>query len=103
MLVEGMATNRWKSKLDLRLGFWQVGLTERAKDLCAFTTPLGCCFRWLCMPFGLHGAPGIFQEMMEMLISKIKSRSEVKPLLKHIHLGAFFDDFDSAQTWTMIT
>ena len=29
---------------------------------------------------------------MEMLISKVKSRPEVKTLLKDIHLGAFFDD-----------
>ena len=91
-LIESMAKCKYKTKLDLRSGFWQVGLTERAKELSAFTTPSGRCFRWLCMPFGLQGAPGVFQEMIELLCSKVKANPKLKPILTNGHLGAFFDD-----------
>ena len=40
-LVESLAKCRFKSKLDMRSGFWQVGLTERARDLSAFCLPSG--------------------------------------------------------------
>ena len=52
-LVESLAKCRYKTKLDMRSGFWQVGLSERAKNLCAFCIPSGRCFRPLCMMFGL--------------------------------------------------
>ena len=91
-MIENMASKRFKSKLDLRSGFWQVGLTERARDLTAFTIPNGRVFRWNCMPFGLQGAPGIFQEMMELLIQKVKVQPEMRTLLTSQFLGAFFDD-----------
>ena len=91
-MIENMAKCKFKSKLDLRSGFWQVGLTDRAKDLTAFTIPNGRCFRWLCMPFGLQGAPGIFQEMMEILVAKVKSNPTISPQMLKNFIGAFFDD-----------
>ena len=62
ILVEKMAQGKWKSKVDLRSGFWQVGMTKRAQELSTFTTPNGRCFRWLCMPFELQGATGFFKK-----------------------------------------
>ena len=91
-MVENLAKCRFKSKLDLRSGFWQIGLSDRAKELTVFTTPNGRCFRWLCMPFGLQGAPGVFQEMMEILVSKVKMSPLMKDILLKGFIGAFFDD-----------
>jgi len=88
MLVENLAKTKFKSKLDLRSGFWQIGLTPRAQELTAITTPNGRCFRWLCMPFGLQGAPGVFQEMIEILTSKVKNNSTLKNALQKGHIGA---------------
>ena len=51
-LFESLAKCRYKTKMDIRSGFWQIGLTKRAQELSVFTTPNGRCFRWLCMPFG---------------------------------------------------
>ena len=45
VLVENMARQKYKSKLDLRSGFWQVGLSAKAQELTAITTPSGRCFR----------------------------------------------------------
>ena len=91
-MVENLAKCRFKSKMDLRSGFWQIGLSERAKKLTAFTIPNGRCFRWLCMPFGLQCAPGVFQEMMELLVQKVKMSPLAKKFLVQGFIGAFFDD-----------
>ena len=48
--IENAASCKFKSKMDKRSGFWQVDLTERAKELMAFRTPNGRAFRWLVMP-----------------------------------------------------
>jgi hypothetical protein len=81
-MVENLAQCRWKSKLDLRSGFWQVGLSERAKELTAFVTPNGQVWQWNCMPFGIQAAPAIFQELMERVISEMKENPKVANLLE---------------------
>ena len=91
-LVESLAKCKFKSKLDMRSGFWQVGLTDRAKDLSTFCLPSGRCLRPLCMMFGLQGAPGIFQELMEILASQCKEDPKVRKVLEEGHLASFFDD-----------
>ena len=37
--VEGLAAMRYKSKMDMRSGFWQVELTSRAQNLTPFILP----------------------------------------------------------------
>ena len=60
-LVEQMAQNRFKTKVDMRSGFWQIELTKRAQDLTAFVTPSGRIFKWMVMPFRLKNAPAFFK------------------------------------------
>jgi hypothetical protein len=97
-MVEAMAGCRWKSKLDLRSGFWQVGMSEKAKELTTFVTPNGQVWRWNCMPFGIQVAPAIFQNLMERIIAEVKENPKVAKLMeprdgqKQCFLGAFFDD-----------
>jgi hypothetical protein len=42
------------------------------------------------MPFGLQGAPGVFQEMMEILCQQV--RQKLKSIKNNAFLGALFDD-----------
>ena len=92
ILVESLAKCRYKSKLDMRSGFWQVGLTDRAKNLSTFCIPSGRCFRPLCMMFGLQGAPGVFQELMEILSTQAKQDLQVRKIMQPGHLASLFDD-----------
>ena len=93
-IIENLASKCYKSKLELRSGIWKICLSDRAQDLTAFTIPNGRCFHWKCMPFGLQGAPGVFQEMMEYMCAKAKQKlQELGVNSRDIFLSAFFDDY----------
>ena len=51
------------TKLDANIGFWQVKLDERSKDLTTYITPFGR-FQFNKMPFGIANAPEHFQRRM---------------------------------------
>ena len=59
------------SKVDLLKGYWQVPLTERAKQISAFTTPDGL-FVYNVLPFGLKNAPPTFQRLMNFIVADLK-------------------------------
>uniref|UniRef100_A0A8C5CMY1 Gypsy retrotransposon integrase-like protein 1 n=1 Tax=Gadus morhua TaxID=8049 RepID=A0A8C5CMY1_GADMO len=59
------------SKFDLLKGYWQVPLSERARDLSAFITPNGL-FSYNVMPFGLRNAPATFQRLMTRVLGDLE-------------------------------
>lgn len=61
--VEAVAAAKYITILDLSKGYWQIPLTERAKEYATFVTSFGS-FRPLRMPFGLKNAPYYFSKMM---------------------------------------
>lgn len=59
---------RFVTKLDLLKGYWQVPLTERAKEISAFVTP-DDFLQYTLMPFGMRNAPATFQRLMNLVLS----------------------------------
>ena len=51
------------SKFDLLKGYWHISLTDRAKEISAFTIP-GGLYQYQAMAFGLKNAPGSFERLM---------------------------------------
>jgi len=55
---------KYFATIDLLSGYWQMGMTERAKQRSAFCTRRGL-FQWTRMPFCLTNAPSTFCRLME--------------------------------------
>ena len=71
-VVEGIGRAKFISKLDLTKGFYQVELTEKAKQITAFTCHRGA-FHFTRMPFGVKNAPACFQALMQRVLGNVKS------------------------------
>ena len=51
-------------------GYWQVPLTQRAREISAFVTPSGL-YQYKVLPFGMKNAPATFQRMVKKLVRDI--------------------------------
>jgi len=51
------------TKFDVLKGYWQVPLTERAREISVFVTPDGF-YQYTDMPFGMKSIPATFQYMI---------------------------------------
>ena len=63
-MLDRLGKAKFITTLDLSRGYWQVPLSEQARQISAFITPFGH-FEFKVMPFGLCGAPATFQRMMD--------------------------------------
>ena len=58
---------KYFTSLDLKSGYWQVKVDEGDKEKTAFTCHKRL-FEFNAMPFGLSNAPGVFQELMSIVL-----------------------------------
>ena len=80
--LENTTDFKYKTKMDKRSRFWQVDLTERAKDTMGFITPQAHNFKRRAIPFGISNAPALFQEMMSQVLCLVKKSPALQMLLK---------------------
>ncbi|PFX24909.1 Transposon Ty3-I Gag-Pol polyprotein [Stylophora pistillata] len=66
--IDKVGNARYVTKFDLLKGFWQVPLTERAKEISAFVTPDGL-YQYKVMPFGMKNSPATFQHLINKVIA----------------------------------
>ena len=59
-----LGSSKYFSAMDLSKAYYQVPLTERAKKISAFTTPMGL-YEFERLSFGMVNAPATFQRLME--------------------------------------
>ena len=67
---KALSGSRYFTTLDLLSCYWQVGLTESARIISAFTVPEGL-YLWNVMPFGLCNAPSKFEWLMESVLQSL--------------------------------
>ena len=65
--IDKVGKARYVTKFDLLKGFWQVPLTDRAKEISAFVTPDGL-YQYKVMPFGMKNSPASFQRLINKVI-----------------------------------
>ena len=65
--LDNLRGSRCFATIDLLSGYWQLGITNRAKERSAFCTRRGL-FQFTRMPFGLSGAPGSFCRLMSIVL-----------------------------------
>ncbi|NJO65355.1 MAG: hypothetical protein HC836_46865 [Richelia sp. RM2_1_2] len=63
LLFSTLANQKYFAKIDNLYGYYQLGLTERAKKYCSIITPWGL-YQMNMLGFGVATAPGIYQQRM---------------------------------------
>ena len=69
--IDKVGKARYVTKFDLLKGFWQVPLTDRAKEISAFVTPDGL-YQYKVMPFGMKNSPASFQRLINKVIADLE-------------------------------
>ncbi|KAJ1199297.1 hypothetical protein NDU88_003134 [Pleurodeles waltl] len=67
-LIDRLGAAQYLSTFDLTSGYWQIALTEGAKERSAFSTPDGH-FHFNVMPFGMKNAPATFQRLVNQVLA----------------------------------
>ena len=68
--LDNLRGSRYFATIDLLSGYWQLGMTDRAKERSAFCTRRSL-FHFTRMPFGLSGAPGSFCRLMSIVLRDV--------------------------------
>ena len=66
--IDNIGQAIYVTKFDLLKGFWQIPLTDRAKEISAFVTPDGL-YQYKVMPFGMKNSPATFKRLINMIIT----------------------------------
>ena len=72
--LEALSGAKWFCTLDLLSGFWQCGMTERAKQRSAFCVPKHGLFTFNVMPMGMKNSPSTFSRLMEIVLTGLNWR-----------------------------
>ena len=64
--IDNIGQAKYVTKFDLLKGFWQIPLTDRAKEISAFVTSDGL-YQYKVMPFGMKNSPATFQRLINMI------------------------------------
>ncbi|UYV76716.1 hypothetical protein LAZ67_14001863 [Cordylochernes scorpioides] len=69
--LDRLAGMKYFSHTDFVSGYWQCSLDETSKPVTVFTTGNGL-YEFQVLPFGLTGAPGHFERIMDTLLAELK-------------------------------
>ena len=70
--VDRIGAATYITKIDLVKGYWQVPLTERAKEIASFVAN-GAVYQCQVMPYGLKNAPATFQRLMDRVVDGLEN------------------------------
>ena len=91
--IDNIGHAKYVTKFDLLKGFWQIPLTDRAKEISAFVTPDGL-YQYKVMPFGMKN---IKIELRSSQSSKHINERRDGPYHGFGYLSLFSDPLDLAK------
>jgi len=68
--LDSLRGAKYFATIDLLSGYWQLGLTDRAKERSTFCARRGL-FQFTRMPFGLSNAPSSFCRLMHIILKDL--------------------------------
>ena len=89
--LDALGGSKWFSILDLRQGFFQVGLDKESRLLTAFCIPGSGLWQFKVVPFGSMTSPACFERVMERLFTGLTFVSLLIYLNDIIVFGKTFD------------
>ena len=72
--INKIGHSKYTTKFDLLKKFWQIPLTDRAKECSAFVTP-NELYQYKLMPFGKKNSSATFQRLINMVINGLDKRT----------------------------
>ena len=66
--IDKIGHSKYITKFDLLKGFWQIPLTDKAKEYSAFVTSSGL-YQYKVIPFEMKNSPATFQSLINMIIN----------------------------------
>lgn len=88
-MLDQLSGAAYITTLDLTKGYWQIPVEPSSQNKTGFALPFGK-YEFLVMPFGLAGAPAIFQQLMDSLFNDMAGK-----------VATYLDDIVIySQTWT---
>ena len=70
-ILDAIGSSKFLTQIDMLKGYYQIPLSENAKQMSAFITPFGL-FQYERLPFGMCNAPATFQRMVNFLIQDLE-------------------------------
>ena len=70
-VIDAIGNAKFVTKIDLLKGYYQVELSDNAKEISAFITPFGL-YEYTIMPFGMCNAPSTFQRIVNLIIQGLE-------------------------------
>lgn len=75
-ILDNLREAKYISSLDIKSAYWQVPLTQKAREYTAFTVPGRGLYQFKRMPFGLTNAPATFQRLVDSVLG-----ADLQPLV----------------------
>ncbi len=73
-ILDALQGAKYFCSIDLASGYWQIKVADKDREKTAIGSHLGL-YEFLCMPFGLTGAPATFSRLMDKVLDGLIGKS----------------------------
>ncbi len=73
-ILDALQGAKYLCSIDLANGYWQINVADKDREKTAFGSHLGL-YEFLCIPFGLTGAPATLSRLMDKVLDGLICKS----------------------------